>query len=118
MRTVIQEDAGTWKAIGYLRELQKIIPGTDFRVRYDISNLPDVIGWMTPFMKQNLIRYGDVLCLDTQKRQYNHIGWPYIAPCVKNGDMKVIVTSEAIVVTEDLDLYAWILKSQEEMEPR
>ena len=63
-------------------------------------------------------RYGNLLCLDAQKRQFNYLGWPYIAPCVKTGDMGIAVTSEAIVVTEDLDLYAWILKAQEEMEPR
>ena len=57
-------------------------------------------------IKNSIVRYGDILCLDAQKRQYNHLGWPYIAHVVKTGDMKITVTSEAIVVTEDLDVYA------------
>ena len=61
----------TWKAIGYLKDLQRLIPGTDFRVRYDESQLPDVIVWMTPSMKMNLVRYGELVCLDAQMRQYN-----------------------------------------------
>ena len=73
--------------------------------------MPDAIVWMTLFLTNNLICYGDILCLDAQKRQYNHLGWPYIARVVRTGDMKLSITSEAIVVTEDLDLYAWILKS-------
>ena len=46
------------------------------------------------------------------------MGWSYIAPVVKVGDMNVSVTSKAIAVTENLDINAWILKYQAEMEPR
>ena len=67
LRKVMQDDSGTWKAIGYLNELKIKMPGTDFRVRYDECHLPDAIVWMTPFMKNNLVRYGDVLYLDAQK---------------------------------------------------
>lgn len=48
------------------------IPGTDFRVRYDKGHILDAIVQIKPFMKNNLVRYGDVLCLDAQKNQYNH----------------------------------------------
>ena len=33
-------------------------------------------------------------------------------------DMTIYLTSEAIVVIEDFDVYSWILKSQVEMQPR
>ena len=63
----MQEDSGTWKAIGYLNKLQILISGTGFRVRYDKHYLPDAIVWITPFMKNNLVRYGDILCPDAKK---------------------------------------------------
>ena len=47
---------------------------TNFRVNYDEHYLLDTIVWITPFMKNNLIDYGDILCLDAHKRKYNHLG--------------------------------------------
>ena len=46
-------------------------------------------------------RYGSVLCLDAQKRKYKSSGWPYIAPCVKDSEMKVAVAAESIVTEEN-----------------
>ena len=57
LRKVMQDDSGTQKAIGYLNELKIKVPGTDFRIRYNECHLPDAIVWMTPFMKNNLVRY-------------------------------------------------------------
>lgn len=69
---------------------------------------------MASFMKNNLVHYGEILCLDAKKRQYNIFGLPYITSCVKSGDMCIAVTSDAIIITEGLDLYAWILNPQED----
>ena len=74
MRKVIPEDSDTWRAIGYLKELQILISRTSFRVRYDKHYLLDSTVWMAPFMKNNIVRYGGILCLDAQKWQYNHLG--------------------------------------------
>ena len=65
----MQEDSDELKAIGYLKELLTLIP-----IRYNKHHLPDAIFWMTPFMKNNLILYGDILCLDGQKIQHSHLG--------------------------------------------
>ena len=43
------------------------------------------------------------------------MGRLYIAPVVNLGDIKIAVTSDAIVVTKDLDIYAWIIKPQAEI---
>lgn len=82
------------KAIEYLNRLQQVILETDFRLRYNQFHLPDAIMWMTPFIKNSLVRYGDILCLDAKKRQYSRLWWPYIVSCVNNGDKKVIVATK------------------------
>jgi hypothetical protein len=57
------------------------------------------------------------LCLDTQKQQYNSSGWPYIAPCVKDNEMKGSVAAESIVKEENHKYYVWILRCMVEIEP-
>ena len=47
--------------------MKKQIPGTSFSVRKDVNNLPDAIMWMTPHMKENAVRYGDILFLSKTK---------------------------------------------------
>ena len=61
------------------------ISGTDYRLRYDEKGLPDVIIWMTPGMKNNLVRHGETIFLDAQMRQYNQLYWPYIGIMIKDG---------------------------------
>ena len=71
---------------------------------------------MNPRMRYNLRRYGNIMFLDSQKRQYNRHGWPYIAPVIKNNENKIAVTCEAIVTSENIDTYVWVLKSIESIE--
>jgi hypothetical protein len=73
---------------------------------------------MTPEMKKNLLRYGRVIFLDGQKRQYNTMNWPYIGPALKDKEMKVCLGAESLVVEESLKMYKWVLESMCEMEPR
>ena len=79
--------------------------GFDYRMHYNSEGLPDAIVWMTLQMKKNLLQYGDILFLDAQMRQYNKIGWPYIGLAVKSSSNKICVTSEYVVLTEDIATY-------------
>ena len=73
---------------------------------------------MTARMRYNLIRYGNIMFIDGQKRKYNKLNWPYIGPCIRNSDNRVGVTCEAIVTSEDIDTYTWVFKSMASIEPR
>ena len=73
---------------------------------------------MTPMMRSNLLRFGDILFLDAQKRGHNSYNWPYIGPVIKDHNLKIGLVAESIVISEDLDTYAWILRSMSQMEPR
>ena len=86
--------------------------GFDNRIHYNSKGLPDVIVWMTLQMKKNRLQYGDIIFLYCQMRQYNKIGWPYIGPAVKSSNNKICVTSESVVLTEDIATYKWIILMQ------
>jgi hypothetical protein len=72
---------------------------------------------MTLQMKKNILQYGDILFLDAQMRQYNKIGWPYIGIAVKSSNNKICLTSESVVLSEDIATYKWILLMQAQMVP-
>ena len=112
------KDAGTWDAHAFLENLRETEPGFDFCLHRDENNNPNGICWMLPQMRSDLLRYGNILFLDSQKKQYNLYGWPYIGPVVKDNNMKVRVVCESIVVEESHETYAWILNSMMKMEPK
>jgi hypothetical protein len=69
-------------------------------------------------MRENLLRYGDILCLDMQARQYNSSGFPYCSPIGVSSKRQNAQTSEALVVEESTETYYWILQSLHKMESR
>jgi hypothetical protein len=73
---------------------------------------------MSPRIRQDLIRYSDILFLDAQARQYNSSGFPYISPCVTDNENKVAQVAEAIVIKEVTAVYAWVIEMEEGIELR
>lgn len=115
---ILHNNSNSWKAISYLEKLKLQMTGFDFKIHYNKDDLPDAIVYMTHGMRRNLIRFGDVLFLDYQKRQFNKLGWPYIGPAIMTNNHTIGVTSEAVVLTESIEMYAWILKAQSVIEHR
>jgi hypothetical protein len=118
LRKVLAEDSSTWKAIRYLEENKNAYPGFDFRIKYSSAGTPEGLIWMTPNMRESLLRYGDILCLDMQARQYNSSGFPDCSPIGVSSERQNAQTSEALVVEESTETYNWILQSLHEMESR
>ena len=92
--------------------------GFDYRELYDQKGIPTAIMYITAGMRYNLLRYGDIMFLDSQKRQYNSSGWPYIGPVIKNNENMLGVTSEGLVTSEDIDMYTWMFQAMMSIEPR
>ena len=118
LRKVMQEDSTTWEALRYLRLLRTTVRGFDFRLKTDTRGRPEGLVWMLPHMRVHLLRYGNILFLDAQKREFNNQGWPYIGPSLKDGEMKVRVGAESICIEETLEMYVWVLRKMSSMEPR
>ena len=114
---IMAEDSSTWEALAFLRRCKEEIPGFDFRIRLNERNHPCSLVFTTSNGRNNAIRYGDVISLDMQHRQHNKHNWPYFGPVVKTSDMSIGVICEAIVISETIDSYAWVLKKMVEMEP-
>jgi hypothetical protein len=118
LRKVMQEDGTTWDALRFLDTMKENNPGFDYRINYNQEGRPEGICWMLPEMRSDLLRFGNCLFLDSQKRQYNTMGWPYIGPVIKDSEMKVRCVAESICVEESHRMYVWITQMLSEMEPR
>ena len=57
----------------------------------------------------------DVVMLDMMKRQQNSSDWPYCGPVLITGENKVTCGAEAIVLSEDVNTYVYIMNSMYEM---
>jgi hypothetical protein len=67
-------------------------------------------------MREAWVPYGDVLFLDSMKRQMNKLHWPYIGPCVLDDELRVQPVCECLIKSESLDSYAFVLNALFEME--
>ena len=110
--------SNVWSTLQYLKQCKDTISGFDYRILKGKRGNPTALLYMTSRMRYNLIRFGDIIFIDGQKRKYNKLNWPYIGPVIKNSDNHIGVTCEAIVTSEDNDTYTWVFKSMVSIEPR
>ena len=118
LRKIMKTDKGTWTALKFLRYLKKTIRGFDFRVSYDDNGIPNGIIWMTHEMRLSIIRYGDIICFDMQGRQMNSSHWPYGAACLMDGEKRLRLGVEFILIEECIEYYVWVIIQISKMEPR
>lgn len=55
--------------------------------------------------------------LDSMKRQQNSLYWPYFGPALLDGDNKIRLGCEAIMCTERLECYQFVVEAMYEMAP-
>ena len=79
---VMEQDSNTWSAIQFLKECKDTVEGFDYRVLYSAQGVPTALLYMTARMRYSLLRYGNIIFLDGQKRRYNKMNWPYIGPII------------------------------------
>ena len=106
------------KSLNLFLNCSETLTAFDFRIRFNDEKLPIGLVWITYTMRQRLLKYGQVLFLDAQKRQYNKLCWPYIGPTIKTSENTVRVIAESVVISEDIETYEWILRAVAEMEPK
>ena len=79
--------------------------GFDFLAHFNNEHVSDGIVWTTKAMRKSLVRYGDIIFLDAQKRQYDKMCWPYIGSVVETNGNEICCITESIVITEDISMY-------------
>jgi hypothetical protein len=114
----MQSGTSPWKVLAFLRMIKSEEEGFYYRIHFNEEHVPDGIVRVIKEMKINLLRFGDVMFLDVQKHQYNKLCWPYIGPVVKTNENQICCVADSIVITEDINMYKWILQTIEVMKPR
>ena len=105
-------------SIIYVEETKQSISGFNYRVKLDKTNCPDAILFTTPTMRYHLVRFRSTIFLDDMDRQMNKFSWSYIAPMVNNQEMNIALCSEAIITSEYINTYVWVINMMAEMQPK
>ena len=83
-----------------------------YRVSYNTDGNILGVFWKTGTMRQHS-KGGllDVIMLDMMKRQIKSANFPYCVPVMMTGKNGLVCACEAIVISENLSAYAWIMNS-------
>jgi hypothetical protein len=74
LHNIMSEDSGTWEGLRLMDDLKVNASGFNFHLNIDHTGKTVEIMYMTAQMRYHVHRYGSVLCLDAQKRQFNSSG--------------------------------------------
>ena len=67
--------------------------------------------WQTPAMRAAFEQFGGVLFLGMMKRQANSVHWPNCGVTLMDGDKKITVACELVVIADRLELYQFIVEA-------
>ena len=83
-----------------------------FNITHDLNNKVTEIVWITSYMKDNFERFGNYLSIDVMRSSIsNTTELCYMAPVVLNEIGRSNVVCEGFVITENHDVYTFILES-------
>ena len=73
LQQVLQDSGEGWNVLKLLSKVKDETSNFDYRLWFDASKNPKPIGvcWISSDMRKRLLRNGDILFIDAQKRQYN-----------------------------------------------
>jgi hypothetical protein len=63
------------------------------------------------------LNFHSTLFVDRLGRPLNRKGWPLMTTAMLSGERKVCLASEAIVLSENINAYAWVMKETVSMTP-
>jgi hypothetical protein len=107
LREAWSDSGAAWMLETYFKKLEEH-GKFYYHIGRDARGRPTGVWWATEEMLQDFVRYGDFISLDSMKRQYNDLLWPYIGVCVLDDEFRVRCCCESISVEESFASYAWI----------
>ena len=113
--TDYEED--TFKFQDYLSVLSTRDKGFRYRCAIGPNGQVNGVVWQTASMRSNFERFGSYICIDAMMRELNTLNWPYFAITLNNEIGKVCVGCEALMCSERLEAYSFMLNSCFEMCP-
>jgi hypothetical protein len=96
--------------VHYLCQLHRKDPSFLFDIQRDENDTIVGICWQTATMRLDWDTCACCISLDGMKRQLNNFSYPYIAVTSLDGYGNMVVCAEAIVVSERIEAYAWLLR--------
>ena len=109
LREVLNSGNDAQSMESMLKKCSEADIGFKYAVAYDSNYNITGFVWQTPAMQMNFHLFGDMIFLDSMKCKQNSIDWPYIGPVIVDGDDKMAVIAEAIMCSEQIEAYFWIL---------
>ena len=80
---IMEQDSSIWSATQLLNKCKDTVEWFNYRVLYNVHGVPTALLHMTARMRYCLLRHGNIMILDGQKRRYDKMNWPYIGPIIK-----------------------------------
>eukprot|EP00957_Ditylum_brightwellii_P195519 14897726-Ditylum_brightwellii.AAC.1 len=63
----MQEDGSYWDALRFLDMVKEKNPNMVYLVKFSKEKKPQAIMWILPEMREDIVRFGDIMFLDAQK---------------------------------------------------
>ena len=107
----MNQDNGLFKSQYILKSLTSIDPGFIFNLAHNNDNNVTGIIWMTFYMRDNFVRFGNYLSIDVMHLSIcNAKEYCCIVPVVNNEIEKINIVWEGFFITEKYNAYTFILE--------
>ncbi|KAG7346548.1 hypothetical protein IV203_005616 [Nitzschia inconspicua] len=120
-RELLQESLGdqndVQRMIHYLDKMVKCDPTFDYRIGRSADGTVTGFVWQTGVMRRDFELYGDVLFVDCMGKSINTKGWPINTIAMLDGEKKVCLPCEALIINETIDGYVWVINCILSMAP-
>ncbi|KAI2489562.1 hypothetical protein MHU86_25031 [Fragilaria crotonensis] len=110
LKEALSDPGSMCLVVQYLCRLHQEDPSFLFDIQRDQNDTMVGICWQTATMRFDWDTCASSIALDGMKRQLNSFCYPYIAVTGIDGYGHMVVCAEAIVISERIEAYAWLLR--------
>ena len=110
LKEALSDPGSMCLVVQYLCRLHQEDPSFLFDIQRDENDTMVGICWQTATMRFDWDTCASSIALDGMKRQLNNFCYPYIAVTGIDGYGQMVVCAEAIVISERIEAYAWLLR--------
>ena len=110
LKEALSDPGSMCLVVQFLCRLHQEDPFFLFDIQRDANDTMVGICWQTGTMRFDWDTCASSIALDGMKRQLNNVCYPYISITALDGYGQIAVCAEAIVISERIEAYAWLLR--------
>ncbi|KAI2503990.1 hypothetical protein MHU86_10487 [Fragilaria crotonensis] len=110
LKEALSDPGSKCLVVQFLCRLHQEDPSFLFDIQRDDNDTMVGICWQTGTMRFDWDTCASSIALDGMKRQLNSVCYPYISVTAVDGYGQMVVCAEAIVISERIEAYAWLLR--------